>query len=97
MFAVFTQKGPNWLHDRGNREQPGWDEHAKFFDELVERGVVVLGGPISSRSDDDVALLAVEASDAQEVRTIFANDPWAIKGILSIKDIRAWTIWLDGR
>lgn len=97
MFAVVTQKGSNWMHDRGIREQPAWDEHAEFFDRLVERGVVILGGPIDSRSDDEVGLLAVEAADDQELRSIFAEDPWATSGILSIKEVRAWTIWLDGR
>jgi uncharacterized protein YciI len=97
MFAVVTQKGSNWLHDRGIREQPAWDEHAKFFDRLVEQGIVILGGPISSRSDDEVALLAVEAADEHELRRIFGGDPWATNGILGIKDVRAWTIWLDGR
>ena len=97
MFAVVTRKGPNWRHDGGIREQPAWKEHAQFFDQLVERGVVVLGGPISSDSDGDVALLAVEAADEQELRSTFAEDPWARTGILSIKEVRAWTIWLDGR
>lgn len=97
MFAVVTQKGPNWMHDRGNREQPAWDEHAHFFDQLVERGVIVLGGPISSNSDDEVALLAVEAADEHELRSTFAQDPWAMSAILRIKEIRTWTIWLDGR
>ena len=97
MFAVTTAKGPNWLHDSGIREQPGWDEHAQFFDGLVEHGIVVLGGPISSISDDEVALLAVKAGDENELRAIFGEDPWATTGLLRIKDVRAWTIWLDGR
>jgi hypothetical protein len=97
MFLVVTRQGPNWKPDRGIREQSAWDEHAQFFDQLVERGVVVLGGPISSDSDGDVALLAVEASDEQELRSTFGEDPWARTGILSIKEVRAWTIWLDGR
>lgn len=97
MFAVVTQKGPRWLHDRGIREQPAWEEHAQFFDRLVERGVVVLGGPITSDSEAVVALLAVEASNEQELRSTFAFDPWATSGILRIKEVRAWTIWLDGR
>lgn len=75
MFAVITAKGPNWLLDRGIREQPAWDDHAQYFDGLVDRGVVVLGGPISSDSDDDVALLAVEARDEKELRSIFGEDP----------------------
>jgi uncharacterized protein len=45
MFAVTTAKGPSWLPDRGIRDQPGWAEHARFFDGLVDRGVVVMGGP----------------------------------------------------
>ena len=97
MFAVTTAKGPNWMHDRGIREQPVWDEHAKFFDRLVERGVVVLGGPIASASDDEVALLAVEATDEKELRSVFGEDPWAASGVLRIKEVRAWTLWLDSR
>lgn len=97
MFAVVTQKGSNWMRDRGIREQPAWDDHAKFFDRLVEQGIVVLGGPISRSSDDEVALLAVEAADEQELRSIFGEDPWVKSGVLSVKDVRAWTIWLDGR
>src|SRR2546429_719089 len=94
MFAVTTAKGPNWLRDCGIREQPTWDEHAQFFDGLVERDVVVLGGPISSNSDDEVALLAVEAADEKELRSIFDEDPWASSGVLRIKEGRAWNLWL---
>jgi uncharacterized protein len=97
MFAVTTGKGPNWIGDRGIRDQPAWDSHAQFFDRLVERGVVVLGGPISSDDDEEVALLAVEAADEKELGSIFAEDPWATSGILRIKEVRAWTLWLDSR
>jgi uncharacterized protein len=68
VFAVTTAKGPKWDLARGIREQRGWDEHAAFADGLVDRGVVVLGGPISTDSEDDVGLLIVNAGDAEEVR-----------------------------
>jgi uncharacterized protein len=97
MFAITTAKGPNWLHGCEIREQPAWEEHAQFFDRLVERGVVVLGGPISSTDGDDVALLAVESVDEEELRSIFREDPWSTSGILRIKEVRAWTLWLDCR
>jgi uncharacterized protein len=97
MFAVTTARGPNWRDDGGIREQPAWDAHAQFFDGLVTQGVVVLGGPISSTNADDVALLAVEAADEDELRSIFGADPWATAGVLRIKEIRSWTLWLDGR
>lgn len=66
------------------------------MDRLVERGVVVLGGPIASDDTGEVALLAVEATDEKELRSVFAQDPWAVSGVLRIKDVRAWTIWLGG-
>jgi uncharacterized protein len=97
VFAVTTAKGPNWDHDRGNREQPYWEEHAAFADELVERGVIILGGPIASDDDEDVALLAVEAPGEEAVRLIFLDDPWSVHGVFRIKRVQTWTIWLDGR
>lgn len=95
LFAVTTAKGPRWVPTRGIPEQPAWDEHAAFFDHLVERGLVILGGPIDSGSDEDVALLAVEAPDERDLRAQFSSDPWAVNQVLRIKDIRSWTLWLD--
>ena len=75
VFAVTTAKGPHWDERRGIRGQQGWEEHAVFADGLVERGVIVLGGPISGGSDEDVALLVVNAADEQELRSICNDDP----------------------
>jgi len=63
VFAVTTAKGANWDHARDIREQPFWDQHAAFADGLVERGVIILGGPVDSDDDEDIALMAVEAPD----------------------------------
>jgi uncharacterized protein len=38
-FAVTTAKGARWEPTRGIREQDAWDQHAAFFDRLVEQGV----------------------------------------------------------
>ncbi|MHB1209641.1 MAG: YciI family protein [Acidimicrobiales bacterium] len=97
IFVVATEKGPNWDHDRDIREQRDWAEHALFADELVERGVIIFGGPISDANDTDIALLAVEAGDEAELRTIFSDDPWMLSGVFRIKDVRSWTWWLDSR
>jgi hypothetical protein len=96
VFAVTTAKGPHWDERRGIRDQQAWEEHAVFADALVDRGVILLGGPISGR-DEDVALLAVNAADDQELRSIFSDDPWTKNGVFRIKEVRLWTIWLDGR
>ncbi len=71
MFTVTRAKGPSWDYARGIREQQAWEEHAAFADGLVDRGIVILGGPISSDSDDDVVLLGVNTVVEQEARSIF--------------------------
>jgi uncharacterized protein YciI len=97
VFAVRTAKGPNWDPAHGIREQKGWGEHARFADGLVDAGTIVLGGPISSDNDEDIALLMVEADDEATVRAAFADDPWTTMGVFRIKAIWPWTIWLDAR
>lgn len=97
VFAVWTAKGANWDPARGIREQPGWDEHAGYADRLVDAGTIVLGGPIGSGEEEDLALLMVEAATEAEVRTAFADDPWTTLGVFRIKEIWPWTIWLDAR
>ena len=97
VFAVTTAKGANWDHARDIREQRFWDEHGAFADGLVDRGVVIIGGPVSGGDDEDIALMAVEADDADTVRSIFAADPWTVHGVFRLKSVRPWSLWLDGR
>jgi uncharacterized protein YciI len=96
VFAVTTARGTGWDHARDIREQPFWDQHAAFADELVGRGVILLGGPVGG-DDQDLALLAVEAADQDAVRQAFAADPWTVHQVFRIKQIRPWALWLDGR
>ena len=97
VFAVTTAKGVNWDPACGIREQRFWDQHAAFADGLAGQGVIILGGPIGSGNDEDVALLAVEAADENAVRSIFDADPWTAHKVFRVKDVRPWTLWLDGR
>jgi uncharacterized protein len=97
VFAVTTAKGVNWDHTSSIRQQRFWDEHAAFADRLVGQGDVILGGPIASVDDEDIALLAVEAADENAVRSVFEADPWTVHKVFRIKDVRRWTLWLDGR
>jgi hypothetical protein len=97
VFAVTTAKDTNWDRARDIREQPFFDEHAVFADALVDRGVIILGGPVASDDEEDIALLAVEAPDEAALRSLFLPDPWIAHQVFRLKDIRSWTIWLDGR
>ena len=97
VFAVRTAKGPNWDPSLGIRRQPGWDEHAQFADTLVAAGTIVLGGPIASGDDEDIALVMVEAPSEEAVHAAFAGDPWTTMGVFRIKAVWPWTIWMDSR
>jgi uncharacterized protein YciI len=94
VFAVRTMRGSAWDDDRSIREQPQWTEHARFADGLVDDGRILLGGPIEDPDPGVVALMAMEAPDASGVHETFANDPWVRSGVLEIKDVRPWSLWL---
>ena len=96
VFAVTTARDAGWDYARDIREQPFWDQHAAFADELVDRGVIILGGPIGG-DGEALALLAVEAADEEAVRSAFGADPWTVHQVFRLKQIRPWTLWLDGR
>jgi uncharacterized protein YciI len=94
-YLVIEAKGPAWDHARARREQAGWDEHAAFMDALADEGVVVLAGPVGE-DDGDEALLVVDLPSEAAVRQRLARDPW-VGGVLEIKNIRPWSVWLRGR
>jgi uncharacterized protein YciI len=76
------------------REQAGWDEHARFMDDLVAEGSIVLGGPLEG---DRETMHIIHADSEGAVRELFATDPWWVNGMLTPKSIERWTILLDSR
>jgi len=90
--ALIMKPGPNWNHEKGVREQPDWDEHARFVDDLFERGLLMLAGPFVPDGTGALVILNVETTE--EARALYANDPWAHQGILLVDDARVWTIFL---
>jgi uncharacterized protein YciI len=97
VFAVTTAKGVNWDHARDIREQSFWDEHAAFANQLVAQGIIILGGPIASGTEEDVALVAVEAAHESAAWEVFDGDPWMVHHVFRVKSVWPWTLWLDGR
>ena len=94
MFHVVVRRsGPEWDPSRPLREQSGWSAHASFMDGLVDRGFVVLGGPLA---DDERVVHGVEAASEDDVRATLARDPWS-ETHLHVEAIDPWTILLDGR
>jgi uncharacterized protein YciI len=93
-FAVTMVHGPAFDESRGLREQDGWDAHAAFMDDLVDEGVVILGGPLENEPG---ALLIFDAESEDAIRRRMAGDPWAEMDILHVGSVQPWLIWLDGR
>jgi uncharacterized protein YciI len=92
-LVVLSRSGPEWDTSLPMESQLQWSEHAAFMDDLVERGFLVLGGPLG----DEVRVVhAVEAASELAVRSTLANDPWSDTKLV-IESIDAWTIRLDGR
>ena len=95
-FVVISSVGPNRNPSKGTREQPFWDEHAAFIDELVDRGFIFMGGPLIDETELPCgALLIVNADDENEVRENLKNDPWFERGILTLKSINRWDTFID--
>jgi hypothetical protein len=94
MFLVeLTRSGPEWDRSLALEEQSGWPEHAAYMDELVDRGFIVLGGPLG---DEFRVVHAVEAESEQRVRETYARDPWS-QTHLCLERVDPWTIRLDAR
>jgi hypothetical protein len=92
-YVVVRRTGPEWDPARTLEEQSGWDAHARFMDDLVATGFVVMGGPLA---DERRVVLAVAAESEAVVRQTLARDPWS-ETHLVIGSIDQWAIRLDGR
>ena len=93
-FVAISFAGSNRDQSKGTREQPFWDEHAAFIDQLVAEGFIMMGGPLIDKGG---SLLIVSAKDENEVRAKLQNDPWFEKGILKLQSVTRWQIFIDAR
>lgn len=88
---MIRTRGEGWGRGEPLEAQRDWDAHARFVDDLHQRGVVVLAGPLE---DAGQALVIVRARDEAEVRALLAEDPWTRNGLLDITRVDAWTLRL---
>jgi uncharacterized protein YciI len=93
-FVVISSAGPKRDQSKGTREQPLWDDHAAFIDQLVADGFILMGGPLV---DENGAMLIVNADNEAEVREKLKCDPWFERGILKLESVRRWEIFIDVR
>ncbi len=97
-FIAISSAGPKADRSKITRQQPFWDEHAAFIDQLVDDGFIIMGGPlVDERELPHGALSIVNAQDENDVREKLKNDPWFEKGILKLKSVTRWQIFIDAR
>lgn len=89
-FVLIRERGPNWDHTLGLREQDAWDEHAAFMEALADEGFIHLGGPLG----EDRVLHVIVAAGEDEIRARLAADPWEPMGLLRNVSIERWHILL---
>ena len=94
-FIVERPTGTAWVAGVDTRAQPLWDEHAAFMDDLFDRDLVVLAGPLVGHGGD--AVLVMEAESESDLRGLLEPDPWTREDILRVGEIREWRIFLDAR
>jgi uncharacterized protein YciI len=94
MIVVRMGPGARWDPAAGPRDQLLWDEHAAFMDDLFDRGLIELAGPLA---DGNGALSVVRSESAHDVRRWFEGDPWTVHDVLPVREVVEWTIFLDGR
>jgi len=93
-FVAISSAGANRYLSKSTREQPLWDEHAAFIDQLVADGFILMGGPLV---DEGGSLLIFNAEDENEVREKLKSDPWSEHGILKLESVKRWQIFIDER
>ncbi len=97
-FLAISSAGPNSDRSKRTREQPFWDEHVVFIDQLVDYGFILMGGPLVDENGiPHGALIIVNAENENEVREKLKNDPWFQKGILKLESVKRWEIFIDQR
>jgi uncharacterized protein YciI len=90
---VRLRRGGPWDWARELHGQAGFDGHARFMDDLVDSGFILLGGPLQGERE---VLIIVSAPDEDTIRQRFADDPWIRSGMLTLTTVERWTILLDG-
>jgi uncharacterized protein YciI len=92
-LVLLRRSGPEWDPAKPMEEQSDWPAHAAYMEELVERGFIILGGPLA---DEHRVVHVVEAGSEDDIRATYARDPWA-GSHLEVDTVDLWTIRLDAR
>lgn len=92
LFVLFHSPGTTWDHALGFMEQPGIEQHVAFMRSLLERGLMVLGGPFADGvAAGPVGMAVITAPDAAEAERLAREDRSVERGLIHVS-IRPWTV-----
>lgn len=83
LFAVQYTYAPEKSAQRDDHRT----DHRAWLSDLVRRGIVHSSGPFA---DGSGALMMAEGASADDVRTLFDQDPFAKRGLVEDRTIREW-------
>jgi len=91
---MIRKGGPAWDGGRSLREQDAWDEHARFMDDLLDEGFVVLGGPLGDSRPEHRVLLIFDADSESTIHARLQDDVWTTMGVLETVSVERWNVLL---
>jgi len=91
IYVVIRKRGEAWQHHLPLEKQEAWHAHAKFMDDLYERGLALLVGPMEGTNE---ALIIMRAESPKQVTTLLGDDPWSAMGLLLTTRIARWELRL---
>jgi len=87
-YILFHSPGPQWDDDVSFREQSGIGVHVGYMAGLLERGLIVMGGPYL---DDSGGMMVSRASSLKEAESLAREDPGVQSGLLTV-EVKAWYV-----
>jgi len=85
-FVIQHSPGPAWRPGVDFRQQPGLGEHGRYYSQIMDKGLIVMGGPFLDNSGGMQILSTATEAEAQ---AIAAADPGVKSGLLTAK-VRPW-------
>lgn len=80
------------MDERARPGAAGMGCACEYVNDLIERGIFVMGGPFA---DDSGSQSLWEGVDLEEAHRIVREDPFIENGVFELEEIREWNIFVD--
>ena len=92
--VIVHSTGPAWKPGIPFKDQPGVGEHAAYLGSLLDKGILIMGGPfLDDNGGGQAVLVGVTLDQAEEIA---AKDPGVISGLLRWQ-VRPWFVAMSAQ